>query len=99
MSLPPAGGRYGGGGIAGGGDLRLPPSEHSRTVYCENDHYGPVADSRAEAGVKGDQSVVVAGRIRCGGDADGGSGGGMDGGGEVNGKDGEGDRLSRGRIM
>ena len=33
VGIPPTGGRDGGGGTARGGDLRLPPSEHGRTVY------------------------------------------------------------------
>ena len=33
MGLPPSGGCDFGGGIAGGGDLHLPPPEHSHTVY------------------------------------------------------------------
>ena len=35
MVLPPAGGCDGRGGFAGHGDLRLPPPEHSRAVYCD----------------------------------------------------------------
>ena len=48
----------------------------------------------AEAGVKGDQAVVGSGRIGCGGDVDGASGGRTYGGGGGNGQDGYGDRLS-----
>ena len=44
-------GRYGGGGIAGGGELRLPPPEHICTVYCDYDHYGTVSGGGAESGV------------------------------------------------
>ena len=47
----------------------------------------------AEDGVEGDQSVVGAGRIGCGGDADGGPGGGADRGGGGDGWDGDGDRI------
>ena len=60
MSIPPAGGSDGGVGTAGGEDLYLPPPEHSHTVYCEQVHYGPVSIGGAEAGFKGDQSVVGA---------------------------------------
>ena len=82
MGVSPAGGSNGGRGIAGGVDIRLPPTEHSFTVHCNKAHYGLVSGSSAEAGVKGGQSVVVAGQNGCGGDADGGLGGGTDGGGE-----------------
>ena len=40
-----------------------------------------MSDGGAEAGVKGDQAVVGSGRIECGGDTDGGSGGRTDRGG------------------
>ena len=74
MGLTPAGGRDGGGRIAGGGYLCPPLLENSCTVYCDKAHYGPVSGSRAEAGVKGYQLVVGSGHIGCGGAADGGSG-------------------------
>ena len=35
LVLPPSGGCNGGGGFAGGGDLRLPLSEHSCAIYCD----------------------------------------------------------------
>ena len=82
MGIPPAGGCNGGGRTTGGVDLPLPPPEHSRTVYFNQAHYGPVSSSRADSSVKGDQAVVVAGRVGCGGDADVSSGGGTKGGGE-----------------
>ena len=90
MDIPPAGGRGGRSGTAGGGYLRLLLPGHGRTVHCDQDHYGPVHGSRAETGVKDIQEVVVAGRIGCGRDADGGSGGETDrgGGGEI--RDGDG---------
>ena len=78
MGLPPAGGRNGGGSIVGGGDLRIPLPEHSRTVYCDRYHYVPVSSGRAGGGVKGDEVVVVSGRTGCGGDAYGGLRGVMD---------------------
>ena len=43
MGVSPAGGCDGGGGVTGGGDLRLPPLEHSHTVHCGQSHYGPVS--------------------------------------------------------
>ena len=58
----------GGGGITRGGDLCLPPTEHSFTVHFNQAHYGPVSGDRAEAGVKGGQVVVGAGRLKLGGD-------------------------------
>ena len=51
-----------------------------------------------EAGVKGDQAVVGAGRIGCGGDTDGISEGGTDGGGGGDGRDGDGDGVGDGLI-
>ena len=72
MGLSPAGGRDGRDRIAGGGDLNLPPPEHSCTVYCDQAHYGPVSGGRAEAGVKGRQVVVGEGRTGFGGDMGGG---------------------------
>ena len=81
MGIPPVGGCDGEGGTAGGGDLLLLPPESSRKIYFGQANYGPVYGGGAEAGVKGDQAVVGAGRIGCGGDADGGSVGGTDGGG------------------
>ena len=53
MVLYTAGGSDGGGIISGGGDLRLFPLEHSWTVYCDQDHYGPLSASGAESRVKG----------------------------------------------
>ena len=68
--------RYDGGDrIAGGGNLSLILIENSRTVYCNQAHYGPVYGGGAEAGVKGGQVVVVAGRLRIGGGVGGVSGG------------------------
>ena len=86
MGLSPSGGRDGGGRTAGGGDLSIPPPEHSRTFFCDQVHYGTVYGGRAESRVKGDQAVVGAGRTGYGGDADGGSGGRTDGRGEGDGQ-------------
>ena len=73
-------GRYGGGGTAGGGDLRLPPPEHSRTVYRDKAHYGPVSGGGEEDGAKGVQAVVGTRQGGCGGYRYGSLGGGTDGG-------------------
>ena len=74
-----AGGRDGRGGITEGGDLCLPPIEHSRTVYCGQAHYIPMSVVGAEDWVMGGQEVVGAGRIGLGGDVDSGLGGITDG--------------------
>ena len=79
ICLPPGRGRDGRGGIAGGVDLHLLPPEHSRTFYSYQANYVLVSGGVAEARVKVDQGVVVAGRIGCGGGADGRLGGGTDG--------------------
>ena len=65
MGLSLVEGRNVGGGISGGGDLRLPPPEHSFTVYCDQAHCVPVSGIGSEAGVKGDQAVVESVRTRC----------------------------------
>ena len=43
LVLPPAGGCDGAGVCAGGGDLHLPPPEHSCTIYLDYTYYGPVS--------------------------------------------------------
>ena len=98
MGIYTTGGRDVRGGISVGGDLRIPLPEQNRTVYCDQAHYGHVSDRGAEAGVKGDQAVVGAGRNVCGGDADGGLVGRTYGGGEVYGRDGDGDLLRQASI-
>ena len=55
--------------------------KHSRTVYCDQAHYGTVSGGGAETRALGIQKVVKSRRGGCGGDAEGGSGGRMDGGG------------------
>ena len=55
MGLSLAGRRVGRGGIAGSGDLHLPPPEHSCTVYCNQSHYGTVYGYVEESWVKGVQ--------------------------------------------
>ena len=83
----PAGGRDGRGRNAGGRYLRLPPSEHSHTVYCNQAHYGTVSGGRADTKAKDVQLVVGEGQGGCGGYADGGLGGGTDGRGGVDGRE------------
>ena len=82
LDIPPSGGRDGGSGTAGGGDLILPPLEHGCTVHCNQAHCVPLSGSVAETGYKDTQSVVVTGQGGCGRDADRGLGVGMYGGGE-----------------
>ena len=82
MGVSSTGGSDGGGGVKGGGDLCLLPQEKSCTVHCDQAHCGHVSVGSVEAGVKGGQEVVGLGRLRLGGDADGGSVGGTDGGGK-----------------
>ena len=48
-----------GGETAGGGDLRLLTPEHSHTVHCDQDHYGPMSGRGAETGDTGIQAVVA----------------------------------------
>ena len=81
VEITPAGGRDGGVGTEGGGYLRLPPPEKTRTVHCDQAHYGPVSSGGAETGATGLQEVVIEGCGGCEGDADGILGGGTDGGG------------------
>ena len=86
-----AGGRDRRGRISGSGYLYIPPPEHSDTVYCDQAHYGPVSGGGAEAGVKGGQAVVEEVHTGFGGDADSGSGDGIDGEVGGDGRDGDGD--------
>ena len=58
VDIPPTGGRNERSGNAGGGDIRLPPPEHGRTVHCYQAHYGPVHGGRAETGANDILSVV-----------------------------------------
>ena len=89
VGLPPAGGYDSRVGIAGGGDLRLPPPENSHKVYRKYANYGPVSDVETEARDKGGIEVVGTGRSGFGEDVDGGLGGGTDGGGGGYGQDGD----------
>ena len=97
--IPPAGGHDGGGGTAGGRDLRLPLTEHGFTVYCEHAHYEPVSGEGAEAVAKGFQAVMDTGRDGCEGDVDYGSGGRKDKGRGGYVRDRDKDRLSWGSII
>ena len=78
-------GGYGGGGITGGKELRLPTPEHSCTDHCNQAHYGPMYGGGSSVEVKVGQAVVGAGRLALGG----GFGGVMDGGGGGDGWDGD----------
>ena len=62
-----------------GGYLHLPPPEHSRTVYCNYEHYGPVSDGRVETVTAGIHAVFGSGRGGHGGGADNGSADGKNG--------------------
>ena len=81
----------GGGGPAGGGDLCLPPPEHSCTVYYDQAHYGLVSGGEADTGDTGIQAALGSGRDGCGGDANGGLGGRTERGAGGDGRDGDGD--------
>ena len=78
VGLPNAGGGNRRGGLVGGGELRLPPSGHSRIVYFYQANNGPVSGGKTEAGARGGKEVVGTGRFGFGGDVDGGLGGGSD---------------------
>ena len=73
--IPLPGEHDGGGGTEGGGDLRLPPPEHSHTVHYDQAHYRPVSGDKTKNGATCIQEDVETGRVGCGGDEDGGSGG------------------------
>ena len=81
----------GGGGPAGGGDLCLPPPEHSCTVYYDQAHYGLVSGGEADTGDTGIQAALGSGRDGCGGDANGGLGGRTERGAGGDGRDDDGD--------
>ena len=75
MGIPLVGGPNGKVRSVGCGYLRLPPPEHIRTIYCNQEHYVPVSGVGLETGATGLQAVVVACQIRCGLDVDGVGGG------------------------
>ena len=83
MVVCPSDGSNVGGRITGDGYLRLPMPEHSRTVYCDQSHYGPVSGDGEASGVKGGQAVTGRGRIGLGQDVDSGPGRRTDRGGGV----------------
>ena len=70
VGITPDGGRNCIGGTAGGGDLRLPLTEHGHTVYYDQDHCVPVSGDGAENRAKGVKAVVGTGQVGCGRDAD-----------------------------
>ena len=70
MDITPAGGRDGGSGTAGGGDLRLPPPEHGSKVHCDQDHYLPMSGGGAETGANDIHVVVGTGWVGYGRDTD-----------------------------
>ena len=76
MGVYPGGRINGGGSIAGGGELLLPQTEHSRIFHFDQAHYGPVSDIRATSRVKVDHTIVGIGWLGLGSYIDGGSGGG-----------------------
>ena len=88
MGLPPYGGCDDRGGVSGGGELRLPLSEHCGAIYCEYTHYGTVSGGESEARSKSENAVMRIGGSGFGGDLDGGLGGRADGGGRGDGRDG-----------
>ena len=48
--------------VTGDVELHIPPPERSRTVHCNQAHYGLVSGGGEVSGVTGVQAVVVAGR-------------------------------------
>ena len=95
MVVSPNGGRNGGGRTRGGGDLRLMPPEHSRTVHCIQFHCGHVSGGGAASGVKAGPAVVGIGRLGIGRYADGGLEGGTDGEREGDGQNGDREGINR----
>ena len=53
VGVPHTGGDDGGDGTTGGGDLHLPPQEHSRTLNFNQAHCGPVSGGVGTHGDKG----------------------------------------------
>ena len=50
---PPTGRGDGGGGHIAGGDICIPPLEHSHTIYCDRAHYINMSGGSAETGGEG----------------------------------------------
>ena len=67
---PPTGEGNDGGVHIVGGDIRNLPLEHSRTIYCDKAHCGPVPGGGAEPGGKGVEAVVGSGGLGTEGVAD-----------------------------
>ena len=61
LVLTPYGGRDGGGGVTGGGDLSLLDPEYCGEIYCDYDHYGSVSGVEAEARANSGNAVVETG--------------------------------------
>ena len=80
MGVPPSSRGNIRGRSAGGGDLRRPPPEHSHTVHFYQAHYGPMYSKWTMPRDNDVKSVVRAGGIGPGGDAESGSGGDLGGG-------------------
>ena len=72
MDLYAAGCGNEGSGARGGGDIRPPPPEHRRLVYCHLDNTGAMSDGGATAMGAGVDEMVGAGwnRHRPGRDGD-----------------------------
>ena len=68
LGLTPAGGCDGGGGFSGGGDLRLPPPEHSSAIYCNKDYYGNMSRRKSESRAKCGNAMVGTGGFGFEGD-------------------------------
>ena len=90
MVLPPTCRGNGVVGHTGVVDIRRPPTEHSRTIYCNTDNYGPVSGGGVSPRVKGVEAVMVSGGPGSMGETDGGSYGRI-------GNRGEGGRVDGGR--
>ena len=59
MGLPLSGGCNGGGGVTGGGDLRLSSSEHGGAIYCHLAHDGTVPGGKVEYRENSGNAVMV----------------------------------------
>ena len=89
LGLTPSGGWNVGGGVTGGGELHLSPTEHRGEIYCKQAHYGPVSCGKAEARTKNGNAAVGTGGYGFEWDTGGGPQGGADRGGRGDGRDGD----------